>query len=212
MHKIIPSIVLAYAAALVMPLLLSGCTSLLAPGDAEPAKLYLLEIATPRPPKADPQGPSLLVSRPQAAAGFTGSDMIYVETAHRLDRFLRHRWTDTPARMLEPLLIETLEASGLYRSVAAPGTPVATDLRLDTELLRLAQVFTPAESVVEVALRITLVDVERSTLIASSVLNVSEPASERSPYAGVEAANRALGRLLEELNELLESSLAGPQQ
>jgi cholesterol transport system auxiliary component len=133
--------------------------------------------------------------------------MAYMEEAHRLDYFAHHRWADSPARMLEPLLIRALESSGLYQAVVQAPTTARFDLRLDTELLRLVQVFEPTESRVELAVRISLLDTEQQRVLVSDVLAETEPATERTPYGGVIAANKAVVRLLEELQRKLRPTV-----
>jgi cholesterol transport system auxiliary component len=133
--------------------------------------------------------------------------MAYIEEPHRIDYFANHRWADSPARMLEPNLMRALEASGLFQAVVRAPTTARFDLRLDTEVLRLVQVFEPNESRVEVAVRVCLLDTHQQRVLVSDVLEVTESATERSPYGGVIAANRAVDRLLEELQRVLRPSV-----
>jgi cholesterol transport system auxiliary component len=133
--------------------------------------------------------------------------MAYTEQAHRIEYFASHRWADSPARMLEPLLLRALETSGLFAAVLQTPTTVRFDLRLDTEVLRLVQVFEPTASRVELAVRVSLVDMMKRRVLLSDVLEVSEPASERTPYAGVIAANLAVDELLARLQEVLRPAI-----
>jgi len=148
-----------------------------------------------------------LLSAPRAAPGYAGAGMVYMEEAHRIDYFAHHRWADSPARMLEPLLIHALESSGLFQAVVQAPTTARFDLRLDTELLRLVQVFEPTESRIELEVRISLLDTEQQRVLVSDVLAVTEPATERTPYGGVIAVNKAVVRLLEELQQVLRPAV-----
>lgn len=58
-------------------------------------------------------------------------------------------------------------------------------------------------SELRLVLRVTLIDVPNARIIATSTLDVSEPIGERTPLAGVEAANRALDALLSRLQAFL---------
>ena len=60
----------------------------------------------------------LVVSTPRAAPGFDSTAMAYVQRPHALDHYATHRWADTPARMLGPLLMRTLEDTGSFRAVS----------------------------------------------------------------------------------------------
>jgi len=149
----------------------------------------------------------VLLSSPRAAPGYAGAGMAYMEEAHRIDYFAHHRWADSPARMLEPLLIHALETSGAFQAVVQAPTTARFELRLDTELLRLVQVFEPTESYIELTVRVILLDTQQQRVLVSDVLTVTEPATERTPYGGVIAANKAVVRLLEELQQVLRPAV-----
>jgi cholesterol transport system auxiliary component len=134
--------------------------------------------------------------------------MLYVEQDHRLDAFAFHRWADSPANMLEPLLVQALENSGLFSAVAHDATGVRSALRLDSEVIRLQQNFGPSDSEVELAMRFTLVDESAGRLVANRVMTFREAAGEKSPYGGVVAANRAVDRMLSALQAFMRQEIA----
>ena len=103
--------------------------------------------------------------------------------------------------------MKALEASGLFQAVVRAPTSARFDLRLDTEVLRLVQVFESSDSHVELAVRISLLDKKQQRVLVSEVLEVTEPTTERSPYGGVKAANQALDRLLQELQQTLRPAV-----
>lgn len=156
---------------------------------------------------ADPTGPSLVVTPVLAASGFDGSDMAYMRRPHEIEYFARHRWADAPARMLDPLLVRAASQSGLFRSVTEAGAGTRADLRLESRLLYLQQVCRLNPSELQLALRVSLIDVASGQVVGSRVLHAMEPITERSPYAGVESANRAVSVLLSELQRFLADQL-----
>ena len=174
-------------------------------------KVYLLEwqhsTRDESAIQSNPTCPTLLLSSPRAAPGYASSGMAYIEEPHRIDYFANNRWADSPARMLEPLFMRALETSGLFQAVVQAPTTAKFDLRLDTELLRLVQVFDPAASRIELAVRINLLDTRSQRVLVSEVIEVTEPASEQTPYGGVIAANKAVARLLEALQRLLRPAV-----
>jgi cholesterol transport system auxiliary component len=192
-------------------LVATACSPLGPAPSSEAPKVYLLQWEPPTrdepTDQLNPACPTLLLSAPRAAPGYAGAGMAYMEEAHRIDYFAHHRWADSPARMLEPLLISALESSGLFRAVVQAPTTARFELRLDTELLRLVQVFEPTESRIEFEMRISLLDTEQQRVLVSDVLAVTEPATERTPYGGVIAANKAVVRLLEELQQVLRPAV-----
>jgi cholesterol transport system auxiliary component len=198
----------------LLSLVLAGCAgSLLQPAAETPTGTYLLAWQSDgSTPVTDPAGPDLLVSSVLASPGFDSSDMAYVRTPHQIEYFARHRWVDAPARMLEPLLSQAAAQTGLFRSVAEPGGGTRADLRLDSKLLHLQQACRLNPSELQLALRVSLVDVANARIVGSRTLSISEPIYERTPYAGVEAANRAVARLLSQLQDFLAEQVRWARQ
>lgn len=194
---------------LVLTLSLSACgLPLLQPAAEQPTRNYLLEWhAGTVPLVKSPRRGSLLISPVLSTPGFDSSDMAYMRKAHEIEYFAHHRWVDAPARMLEPLLVQAAERSGLFRSVVEAGNGADVDLRLDSRLIHLQQVCRLNPSELQLALRVTLSEVSSARVIATRTLSVSEAIMERTPYAGVEAANRAVDRLLSELQAFLVEQL-----
>jgi cholesterol transport system auxiliary component len=151
-------------------------------------------------PRAEARpGPSLFVPQPVVRGGLDSRRMVYVARPYELSYFARNEWADTPARMLHPLIVQALETNGAFRAVVSASNAVASDLRLDTELLALQQEFLERPSVARVAIRAQLVDLSSRRVLATEVLEAEELAPTDDPYGGVIALNRALARVLEDL-------------
>jgi cholesterol transport system auxiliary component len=188
-------------AGLCLAFLAAGCAGL-QPPPAHPVSTYVLEAgrgAQVQKPKGER---SLAVAMPRARAGFDGQQMAYTAREHEIVYFAAHRWADAPARMLAPLMAQALEDAGCWRSVVQSPSAAAAELRLDSELVRLAQDFTVKPSRVRLTLRVELIDTAARRVLAARELDEVEPAASDDPYGGVAAANRALGRLLGRLGEL----------
>jgi cholesterol transport system auxiliary component len=143
----------------------------------------------------------LAISAMRAAPGFDTPGIAYVLRPHEIDYFTKSRWADAPARMLAPLIARALEQCGAFRAVVYDAAAVAADLRLDTELVRLQQEFIDKPSRVRLTVRARLVDLNGRRAIALREIEEIEPAVANNAYAGVEAANRALQRVLARLVE-----------
>ncbi|ADE13652.1 protein of unknown function DUF330 [Nitrosococcus halophilus Nc 4] len=182
---------------LIMVVILSSCT--LSPKQPGPVRTYLLAPQLPPQTTAAPTPLTLLVSTPQAAAGYGTSQIAYTRKPYELDYFSRNQWVDTPERMLKPILVNALEASGHFQSIAPDDTRILAELRLDTEILRLVQDFSGQPSQSHLVLRARLIDLAKGEEIASQTFEAREPAPEEGPYGGVIALNRALERILREL-------------
>ena len=189
----------------MLTLAIAGCAPSLLQQPAEPElRTYLLDWdGGSQAGSTDPSGPVLLVSPVLAAPGFDGSEMAYMRHPHQLEYFSNHRWVDSPARMLDPLLIRAAVETGRFRSVVETGSGARADLRLDSRLVKLVQACRLHPSELQLALRVSLVEVVSARIVASATLKASEPITERSPRAGVAAAHRALAKVLSQLQKFL---------
>ena len=169
--------------------LLAGCSVLPAP-HPDQVHRYLLDA---KPAAADPatSAHALSVDMPASRPGFDTPQMAYQRRAHELEYFATQRWADTPAHMLRPLIAAALEPR-----FAAQRT---SDLRLETELIRLQQDFTSTPSRIRITLHARLVDVKNRRVIATRTFDETEISASEDAYGGVNAANLALARMLDSL-------------
>ncbi len=183
--------------ALVVLALLTGCGSLLPP--PPPLEhVYVLEAAAARAgaQTTPPREIVLAINPPRARAGYDSAQMVWVRQPHGLEVFARNRWADTPARMLTPLLVQSLQRSGAFQAVVPSTSNVAAGWRLDTEIIRLQQDFSVKPSRVQLTLGVQLIDLATRRVIASAEFEEVEAAASEDAYGGVRAANRALERML----------------
>jgi cholesterol transport system auxiliary component len=191
--------------AAILALVVGGCSVL--PPPLPPDNIYLLEARTlpatapARPAISAKRDAVLAVGLPRARAGFDTARMVWVRQAHGLEAYARNRWADTPSRMLEPLIKQTLEHSGAFQAVVPLSSGVAAKLRLDTELVRLQQDFTVKPSEVRLTLNAQLIDTATQRVIATAEFDETEKCESEDAYGGVRAANRALERLLAKVSE-----------
>ncbi|HWR88400.1 MAG TPA: ABC-type transport auxiliary lipoprotein family protein [Acidiferrobacterales bacterium] len=186
-------------------LLLAGCTGLSAPQVASQT-IYVLEVQRATKPAQVKRNLVLAIGEPQTRPGFDTPQMAYVQQPHELNYFVTSRWADTPARMLEPLLVQAMEQTGSFRAVVQTPGAVPADLRLDTELIRLQHDFVTRPSRVQLTLRAQLIDVRGQRVLAVKQFDESENAASDNAYGGVTAANRALQRMLDQLADFSVSA------
>jgi cholesterol transport system auxiliary component len=179
-------------------LLLSGCTGLPAPQESS-ENIYVLESLQATKPVRVKRNLVLAIGEPQTRPGFDTPQMAYVQQPHELNYFVTSRWADTPARMLEPLLVQAMEQTGSFRAVVQVPGAVPADVRLETELIRLQHDFMTRPSRAQLTLRAQLIDVRGQRVLAVKQFDESENAASDNAYGGVTAANRALQRMLDQL-------------
>jgi cholesterol transport system auxiliary component len=179
---------------------LSGCTSASLLPAAPPAPaLYGLDDGTPATSPQSPapaSAPSLLLSLPRAAAGLDTRLIAYQRmsppTRLQTEFYSRSEWLDTPPRLLAPLLLRALDATGAFSAVLMAPAFTPTRWRLDTELLRLQQEFSPtAPSQLRLTLRATLIDSAGRRVLATREFDLREPATSEDAAGAVAAARVA---------------------
>lgn len=201
------------AGALVAALMLAvtaGCSSLIPEKAGEP-KYYSLDY-TGKPPatiSAAADGPVILVLPTRGAPGFDQARMAYVRQAHQIEYFAENQWVEAPARMLTPMLVSALERSGGFRAVLAAPSAGMGQVRLSTEIVRLQQEFMGAPSKVRFTLRARLIEDGTRSVIATREFEAVADAPSENPYGGVQAANVAVSKVMDELAQFCVQNTRG---
>ena len=156
------------------------------------------EMPAQVPHRAQAQA-TLLVLPPQARPDIDTMQMAYSLRSHQLAYFARNQWAETPAQMLQPLLVRTMEATGAFVAVLTPPQTGGVKLALRTEIVDLVQDFAVEPPVLRLSLRATLNDEAANRTIATREWTLRQPMAQKTPAAGVLASNEAVARILREL-------------
>jgi len=141
---------------------------------------------------------TLLISKPEAMAGYQTEQMLYVKTPFTLEPFAKNAWVSPPADMLYPLLVKHIQASHAFRAITSAPFADKTDYRLDTQLITLNQNFLSKQSTLNFAAKIALTRVSDNHVIASRLIIKQLPCSKNTPLGGVIAANQASAAFTED--------------
>ena len=185
------------AAALLLAL--SACGTLGPATTAQPALYSLDKVVGPAPGAPRQTAPTLIVSPPHAAAGYTSQRIAYSRSAHQLEYYAHSEWIEPPARMIAPLIVSALETTGKFRAVVLAPSVAAGDLRLDSEIIRLQHDLLSQPSRVRLTLRAYLIDNATRSVLAWREFDASVELGGEGPYAAVIAANHAAQTVLQEL-------------
>jgi cholesterol transport system auxiliary component len=191
------AVFLAILLASALPL---GCA--LGPAAAPPT----IAVLTPAPtglPRQVARPAVLVVFPPRSRALFDTARMAYTTRAHEIDYFNQYEWGETPARMLQPLLVATLRDLGLYSSVVTPPYTGRHAWGLRTEVLELVADFNEEPAVVRLTLDLQLIEGDTQRLAAEREVTATERLRERTPDAVVDAANAATATALREAARFL---------
>ncbi|MBV9248195.1 MAG: membrane integrity-associated transporter subunit PqiC, partial [Acetobacteraceae bacterium] len=118
-------------------MLLSGC-ALLSPQQGASTKAMLSKLPASVPHERQ-HGESLLILPPQAGEAFDTTRMAYTVRPYQLAYFRDNEWAEPPTQMIQTLLVQTLEATGFFRSVLTPPETTHNLSTLDTAILNLVQ-------------------------------------------------------------------------
>ena len=149
-------------------------------------------------PHRDPGAVTLLVFPPVTSPLYDTTQMAYTQRPYEVAYFSRNQWGETPSRMLQPLLVRTLETTGYFSAVLTPPHAGRYGYALRTEILQLTQDFTSDPPALQLSLRLQLTDGATGRLVATKEISAREPMQQKTPYAGVVAANEATAKALQQ--------------
>lgn len=174
---------------------LGGCSGMLR-SDQPAVQLYALRppaAAADRDGAPDKLDATLRVARPVAAAGLDTAQIVLLRPDHRLDFYAASAWSADAPSLIEALAIESLRASGGWRSVEGPDNPFPADELLQISIRRFDADYAPGTSAptVRVTFDCMLGTEDSRQVIASFVARGSAVASANRMSAVVAAFQQA---------------------
>jgi ABC-type uncharacterized transport system auxiliary subunit len=186
-----------FAWILVLAAALSGC------GGARPTRYYVLDVPVTPVSQSPTQLPvSLLVARPVTSHLYRDDRIVFGSGPVELGTYEFERWAQSPADMIQDLLVTSLRASGQYRSVLRPGSSSRGDYVVRSNLRSLYEVDKP-ELVGRFALHLDLFDPKTGSTIWSSNYSHDEPVAGKKVVDVVEALNKSVQSGLQQLTSEL---------
>ena len=150
-------------------------------------------------PKGRTRPAALLVLAPDSQATYETTRIAYIEMPHRIAYFSRHEWVATPSQMLQSLLLKMLDRAHYFGAVLNPPYGGQYGYVLQIRIQELLQDFTSDPPMLRLALHVQLNGGMSNRVLASREIALQEAMHERTPLAGVEAANLAVAEALRQL-------------
>jgi cholesterol transport system auxiliary component len=167
-----------------MAIAAAGC------GSTRPTKYYVLDVPAAPPGVVPGKLPvSLLVARPVTSHLYRDDRIVFGSGPVQLGTYEFERWANTPADMMQDLLINSLRATGQYRSVLRPGTNARGDYIIRSYLRALYEVDQP-ELVARFDLRVELYDPHQGAAVWSSRYFHDEPVGTKTVAGVVQALDK----------------------
>jgi cholesterol transport system auxiliary component len=188
---------LRFAVFLAALAIIPGCT-VLSPVKNETSVEMISKLPADLPQQKT-RAATLLVLPPDTSPAYDTVRMAYTVKPYQVEYFSRHEWAAPPAQMLLPLLGRMLENTHGFSAVLTPPYSGPYTFALQTGISELVQDFTSDPAVLRLTLRVRLLDGKTNRLIAGKEISLSEPMQQKTPYAGVVAANDAAAKALQEI-------------
>lgn len=184
-------------------ILLASCS----PVKLQQSNSYKLEAYSSKQFTSQSSKRSILITMPEAVAGYQTEDMLYMQKPFELSSFAHNVWVDPPAEMLLPLIAQSLQRSGYFNAVTSTTNSELTDYRLDTQLIELQQNFITIPSHIELIVKVVLSHVSDNRVVASRLLSQRVKCPADTPYGGVTAANIATKNFTAEVTAFVLSQV-----
>ena len=177
---------------------LTGCFS---PVKIKPEETYMLK-SVPDVAVRRTRPVTILVMPPEAVPVYNTTQMAYSVLPYQVAYYSHNRWAETPPKMLQPLIVQSLQNSHYFRNVGIPSFVVGQyDYVLNTQLLELQQDYTHRPPLLRLRMRAQLSRAMTNRVIATKNFAVFVPLRQYTPYGGVIAANRATEEMLAQLTQ-----------
>lgn len=188
-------------------IMLASCLS---PVKTKPIYRYVLTALPMQIPYVrQAHSATILVTEPDANAAYATKRMAYSVRPYQISYYVKNTWAETPARMLQPLIAQSLMRTNYFRAVVTPPFIGSYDYILNTHIVKLQQDFTRRPPMLELVVIVQLSRVLTNRVLATRQFSYAEPIFQCNPYAGVIAANRATESLLTDLTRFCLKKVRG---
>ncbi|MES2906411.1 MAG: ABC-type transport auxiliary lipoprotein family protein [Pseudomonadota bacterium] len=191
LHKSVARIALLSGA-----LALGGCSvgSLF---KAEESKTYDLGAPT-NVGKVSRSGAQVSVPEPSALRWLDSDRLVVKPNDAEINYFGEVQWSDRLPRLVQARLIETLERSGGFRSVAKPGSGIDPDYELLADI-RHFEILAGEQPKVQISISVKMVPTKSGRTIKQRLFEITAPAAATDATSASVALNNALGEVLKDI-------------
>lgn len=178
---------------------LPGCASFLAQVDTPP-NLFRL---TPKSTFGDDLMPvtwQLVVDQPYAAAAINSARIALMHSPIQIEYYARANWTDRAPDMIQGLIVESFENSGLISSVGRQSAGLRSNFVLLPEVREFqAEYLNGTPPVAHIRINVKLIQMPDRVIVANESFDAQTPAAADTVDDVVVAFDEALGKVLKNL-------------
>jgi len=189
-------------ATIVACLVLSSC------GAITPVKYYRLDVVPSSAPSASSTYPvTLILGQITAPDLFRDNKLVYSTGSVQLGTYDNERWAEAPTEMIENMLIESLRASGQYRTVERISSSARGDYVLRGRLSAFNEVDTPHVAA-RFSIELELFERKSGTVVWTQPYSHDEPVGTKNVPSVVEALQTNVRTGLQQLTSSLSQYFA----
>lgn len=196
---------LAAGGAPALALLAAGCSG----GTAPPAdSFYRLQAQDPGRRYGTPLLPGTLEVGRFDADGVTGERaLVYSEGAGRLRRYSYHYWVDSPTRLIQKALVESLRTVNAAQTVVTPNLRLLADWRLEGSVDRLEHRLIGEERAEALlAVEFSVVNARDGRLVMIDSFSARRDLASQDVSAAADAFDSALTEVVAQFLDKLETA------
>ena len=176
-------------------------------GGSPKAQYYTLSSAPAGSGSSGSTSAAVGVAAPRASHMLRQDRVVYFTAENELNFYARHRWADTPPRLVQTQIMKQLNASGLFGNVVAYRAQKGLDYVLRGRLLAMEEVDTATEIGARFSLELELVQEEDGRVVWTGRHSCERPVSVKSVGAVVDTMNGCVQETLGELARSLGAAL-----
>lgn len=190
-RRILKSLVLAGALGIILPL--CNC------GASRPVKYYVLDANVPPASPAQPLPVTVLVGRIATTQLYRADRLVYGSGPVLLGTYEYERWAESPADMIQDILITSLRHSGQYRSVSRMSSSMRADYVVRGRLFGLYDVENKSQIAARFSMQLDLFDPKSGMTVWSDNYSHDEPVSGKKISDVVEALDKTVSIGIQQL-------------
>lgn len=188
--------------------LLSGC-ALIDLGSGEPARMFVITPVIVDSETVPHANAAVTIKEPYASAEVNTPKILYRPSAHEVVYIGDVRWSDTAPVIFQTALIDTFEQSGKFDAVARTGSGLRAGYDVQTELREFGFTQRGGVMVAGVDLRVSLVDMRKGRLVASTRFTAEAPSMGKTQDELILALDAASDDVMSQLTIWAAQTLAG---
>ena len=183
----------------------TGCGGFFTPGVAPVRLQFTTSLNEPHAGTKNTRKTQLVIPRPDAPEELAGDGIVLLFHEREVRLLQGYRWSSTMPSLLQRSLITAFDSSGAFASATDDTSGISTRFRLLCDLQQFALSFSgnmddePEKApppIARVQATFRLLDIVRGKTLATTTIQVEQPARGKNPVALANASEQAVEQLL----------------